>query len=535
MLRTATGLVLIDAVVTENGKPVTGLQAAQFKVLENGKPQNIRVFQAQEYAPPEPGAAAVARRNLPPGVFTNFAPPVNRPPTILLLDLLNTPLADQNRAKQDVLKYLKTVQQDQQVCIYLLANHATLVQDFTSDPRILTAAIDRIIAQPAALASDEDSGRPSPSADGAYFAEVPRVAQAIQDAFAFSETERRRMGMLNTFAALRQIAAHAAAYPGRKNLLWLSGFFPLSYDPANGPSYTRAVEYYGDVLVRTAALLAADQIAVYPIDARGLVALPRNDLANAWTTRTSGAQTTQAERVANDPFRSASQPDSHLAMEQVAEETGGRAYYNRNEIDRAIGLSVADGSNYYTLGYYPDSKEWDGKYRKIEVKVDRKGAKVRARKGYFAYDPARLVQAAQEVSKREFVEAMSFGSSDVSTVTFAVRVTPSAGAPLRVDYGVNPHTLTFVAKGDGGQAASVDFVVQAFTPAGKLVNNVAETYNVAVKPKVFSQLMAGRFEFSQNLQLAPGKYVLKIGVRDNRSGLLGTVTGTAEIPARSGN
>src|SRR5205823_6195886 len=122
---------------------------------------------------------------------------------------------------------------------------------------------------------------------------------------------------------------------------------------------------YSDEVRGAATLLTDSQVAVYPVDARGLVGsfMPDASMRGPNFTRNPGRLTTQISHAGS------SLQSSHDAMNDLAQQTGGRAYYNRNDIDRAIALSVQDGSTYYSMGYYPEDKNWDGKFRKIQVKV----------------------------------------------------------------------------------------------------------------------------------------------------------------------
>ena len=148
-LRATTHLVLVDVVVYDKqGNHVTDLTSADFTLRDRGKPQKISVFSndsagesVAEKSPAPPSAP------LPPGVFTN-RPTSNRapqgPPTILLLDSLNTALGDQLSSRAEMLKYLRTqLSERQKIAILSLGESLGLLQDFTSDPRLLIAALDR--------------------------------------------------------------------------------------------------------------------------------------------------------------------------------------------------------------------------------------------------------------------------------------------------------------------------------------------------------------------------------------------------------
>jgi hypothetical protein len=93
-------------------------------------------------------------------------------------------------------------------------------------------------------------------------------------------------------------------------------------------------------------------------------------------------------------------------MDQIADSTGGKAYYNRNDIDHEVALSIADGSTYYTVAYYPTDKDWNGKFRKVEIKVNREATKSRYRHGYYATDPMASAHLSKQAVQKEIGEAL---------------------------------------------------------------------------------------------------------------------------------
>src|SRR3954471_19866120 len=144
-VRVSARLVLVDAVVTDRaGKRITDLKKDDFTVLENGKPQKVLAF---SFEVPEPSSPRPA---LPPNIYTN-RPEYDMPKgplTILLLDGLNTALADQGYARSQMLKYLGTqLQPGQPVAVYTLAGSLRLLQDFTGDVSLLKAAVEQFTPQ----------------------------------------------------------------------------------------------------------------------------------------------------------------------------------------------------------------------------------------------------------------------------------------------------------------------------------------------------------------------------------------------------
>src|SRR5262249_33083627 len=139
------------------------------------------------------------------------------------------------------------------------------------------------------------------------------------------------------------------------------------------------------------------QIAIYPVDARGLVPSSYFDASSSGRDNLGRSLSRPGRLGAAMSQESAQLQAVHGTMNDMAERTGGRAFYNRNDIDGAIRQSVRDGSTYYTLAYYPSNKKWNGKFRKIQIKVNRPGVKLRHRLGYYAVDP----QAYAEQNKRQ--------------------------------------------------------------------------------------------------------------------------------------
>jgi hypothetical protein len=228
-------------------------------------------------------------------------------------------------------------------------------------------------------------------------------------------------------------------------------------------------------------------------------------------------------------------------MQDMADRTGGKAFYNRNDIDNAIRRGLEDGSTYYTLGYYPSNKDWNGKFRKIKVKVGRDGLKLSYRFGYYAVDPKLFVQQNPKHQATAFGEALSLDSPVSTGLKFEARVTqPSAQTQnkVMVEFFLDPQAITFEDENDGLHHATVDCVVQAYSAKGKLLKTEATTIKASLKPETFTRVMRTNFPCHQLVDLPAGSYLLRLGARDDRTGLMGTASGkvvvgqTSLTPAR---
>jgi len=138
----------------------------------------------------------------------------------------------------------------------------------------------------------------------------------------------------------------------------------------------------------TANLLTRSRVAVYPIDARGLFTNPDMSAALA---HPPGGETltgrTPGEFQQSEVHFSDQRASDKLGMNRLAQQTGGKAFYDTNGLKEALQEAINDGSNYYTLAYVPADRRWDGRYRSVRVKLDQPGVDLFYRQGYFAYGP----------------------------------------------------------------------------------------------------------------------------------------------------
>jgi hypothetical protein len=221
-------------------------------------------------------------------------------------------------------------------------------------------------------------------------------------------------------------------------------------------------------------------------------------------------------------------------MQDLAERTGGKAFYNRNDIDGAIRRSFDDGATYYTLAYYPANSRWDGKFRKIHLKVDRPGIKLRYRLGYYAVDPKAAGARNEKQQTAIFSDAMSIETPVATALAFhAGVITPSALTQNKVyvNFGIDAHAMSFDEDSVGLHHASVECAITAFNEKGKYVKSVSGVTSGALKPETFTKVMQSYFPCRQSIALPPGTYVLRLGVRDLTTGLLGTTNARVTVPA----
>ena len=561
VLKYTTRLILVDVIATDHkGEPLPDLKAEDFVLSEDGNSQDIRVFEFQSSAISAP---AKPLPKLPANVITN-APRYNvtRTLNVLLLDGLNTKLGNQAYAKDQMLKYLEKLPSDQPVAVYALGTKLHLLQDFTSDPDALKKAImgvkgqfSPLLEKPAGTGSSMDENLAGTLLENMPQQMQDRIKEFQQDNTVMQDDFRLRLSL----AALNSLARTLAGYRGRKNLIWLSESFPLSILPKtaypeagetgvnNAPNQGIGGRDYMIEVARTASLLTDAQVAVYPVDVRALIGdefysslrntsdINGDYLGRVATARSGGTSNVERREALNNELNLTGNElhDAHSTMNELADRTGGKAYYNRNEVDTAIRRTIDDGSNYYTLGYYPANKDWNGKFRKISVKSQRQGVKLRYRLGYFAIDPHSYSKMDPRQRNAEFGQALSLEFPASTALVFQARLfLPSAETKNKfvVSFAIDPRQISFEDR-DGLQYADVDCAVAVFLPRGDAVKAEGGTSSAKLNPDQFASIRKSFYPCQRQMDLPPGKYLLRLGVRDNHTGLIGSANATVTIPA----
>lgn len=311
--------------------------------------------------------------------------------------------------RQQMISYIKELPTGTRIAVFTLASRLRLVQGFTSDSAVLLAAIDgkkhKNLPQPSMFLESGDEIATS-TLLGPQTALAQSAIQAFDsDVQAFEQDFRVRM----TLQALEQIGRYLSGVPGRKNLIWFSGSFPLSIDPdpdALNPFET--MRNYGEEVQKASQSLTVGRVAVYPIDARGLLTQPMFDARN------SGSQYVRSPAAFNNELLKFNNETAaaHATMQLIADETGGKAIYNTNDLKDALARVIDNGSNYYTLAYTPTNTKWDGSFRHIKVLMDKSGYVLEYRRGYYADDPyapsrGHAITAPAPPSESEFIGSPS--------------------------------------------------------------------------------------------------------------------------------
>ncbi|HEY4052326.1 MAG TPA: VWA domain-containing protein [Terriglobales bacterium] len=525
-LHVSTRMVTVEVVAREHGKPATGLTAADFEVFDQSsgfhkekKPQKIAAFRAL-------GITEFASKNndsvqVPAGVYTNLVTlqkdPV--PPTIILVDGLNTDNAGQIQIRDQMVRMLGSLPEDVPVAIFLLGRRLRMLQSFTTDPKLLKTALQKATTIEANGLRQIDP-RDDPNSLSSFQDRTRGIVFELQEESAGARSDMLRRFEQETYAftldirvsetidALRSIALHVAGYPGRKNLLWLSSSFPIAINPQI--ESFNASRDYGSQMEELANTLGEAKIAVYPITPAG------SDTAVDITSNIS--QPGSAGR------RSQNQMNSQATMEILAGDTGGQICTDNNDLSYCVKKAVSDSSSFYEIGYYPDSSDWHGEFHKIIVKTKQSGVHLAYRQGYFARpeggdssDAKTLAAKIQQAACEDLLTATS--------VTLAVRTLPP-DSPEKIKYWVlvDPETITFPQASETERGLDLMVAACTFNKAGKPLQLFRDPIERKLNDHEYKTLLAEHF-VPHNMVFAPGPdaAMVRVMVRDNSSGRIGSV------------
>ncbi len=530
VLRATTRMVVLDVVATDkHGKPVTDLKAGDFTVLDKGRQQEIKAFEFQQPARGPAGASvAPAALKLPANVFTNNQ--FTREPktlNVILLDAMNTtPMS----VRWHMLRFLETMPAGQRVAVYTLNGKLRMLQDFTSDPELLREALKNHKTERSAVPGSPSTGPKDQSLSLEAFANNPLGAGLQESLQRFTDEETGYANCIHfelTAQSLQKIAQTLAGYAGRKNMIWVAGSVPFRFLDDDYQKKPRCWFDSEELLQRTYDALGDAGIAVYPVDAAGLAVFG----LDASTSGPSGPARRQSDYGVELSRQSSANAQNHFAMAEMARATGGKAFYDRNDLNTAIKNGITDGSTYYLLGYYPSDKNWDGKFRKVEVKVNRPDINLRHRPGYYAIDKQ------SDAKDRKARESAVAGALDIAnpaatTLLFTAAVTPPSGqtgGKMVVKYNIDPHSILFESGANGLQHADVTCWVRAFNEKGDPLKATSQTSSASLKPDTYQRVLKTAFPCTAEMELPAGKYVLRFAVRDERAGLMGTANGKVTI------
>ena len=516
-------LVVVNvAAKDKNGAPLDGLKPLDFTITEDGKAQPIKVFEFQLLeeaagvttgaAPDAAVAAVAAAAGAAPGAATvksakAIAPAKSgevkykdRRLLVMFFDQAGMPVADQIRAEQAALKFVKSqITPSDMVAVMTYATSLNVVQDFTADRDVLTKVIRGLTT------SDTGTANGSTSDDS----EADSGAAYTQDDSEF-----------NIFNTDRQLAALESAVKMLGSL-----------------SEKKALVYFASGMTRTgidnqaqlrATINAAirNNVTFYPVDARGLVATAPLGDATQGSPGGQGMYSGSSQRTAQSNFQSQQE-----TLHTLAADTGGKALLDNNDLSLGMVQAQKDISSYYILGYYSSNTATDGRYRRIKVQVNKNlSAKLDYRTGYFASKEFKQFTSGDR--ERQLQEALLLGDP-VTDLTVAMEVNYFRLGRDRYFVPVSvkiPGSDIELARKGGAESTRLDFIGEVKDSKGVLQGTVRDDIAVKLKGETAGQLATRNLEYDTGFTLQPGAYTLKFLARENETGKMGTFETKFVIP-----
>ncbi len=511
-----SNLVVVDVTVKDpkTGAPIEGLKAGDFTLTEDGKPQKISTFEFQKLAvdpePPEPPPSLGDQHELPEDPKTTITLPSHnqiqyhdKRLLVLFFDFSNMGIPEQLRAQEAALKYVDTQMTASDLMAILIYTSAVQVKtDFTANRDQLEDIIKAFpIGEMSEMADVADTGDDNNQDTGA--------------AFVADETEFNIFNTDQKLAAIEDVVHKLSALPEKKVLVYIT----------NGISKT-GIENQAQLEASINAAVKAN-VAIYPIDARGLMADPPGGGASKAASRGSGifnGSVYNSQRAAIN--------DSQETLSTLASETGGKVFLDSNDLSLGIVQAKNEFRSYYILGYYTSNGKLDGKYRNIVVKLNNKNisAKLEFRHGYFGDKVWGKFNGADKEQQLQQALSSPDPQTDLPLALEAdyFRISPVAYfVPVSVKI---PGSVIALAQKRNGGETEFDFVGQVIDERKHIVAKVRDYIKIKLAASETEKLATRNFHYDAGFTLAPGRYRIQFLVRENQSGKMGTFDARFVVP-----
>jgi VWFA-related protein len=555
----AVELVTVDVVVTDKqGRPVAGLDRADFTLLEDGAPQAITssdaVAGSTGMGPPDADEAAAIPWN--PRVSTNAAPARSGRTYVIVFDEVHLSSLQAARGKRALEGFLRnTVRDGERVRLVAvggfeaegsrdrlleevprlegrrvpdesfeaLSDHEAMRIAVFDDQQLILRVIERIaVLTSGRHTSDREGERIRMSTPDELRVKIDEGHVKVMARGAYDDARSRNQA---TLAALESAIEAVAGIRGRKSVVLVSE--GLIKDPQLD-GFQRVIE----------ASRRANA-ALYFIDTRGLEGIPSSSAQQ----RTNLPSIDQGIAMANQQLDAA-------GAESLAADSGGFTVKNRNDLGSGFRQIAADTRNYYLIGYSPPRGQPDGRFRRIQVKVRRPGVEVRARKGYYggrvagsgaggaARDsgagPGGAAGAGRGDAPRDIVAALrsleDWAGIPLRMSAYVLRESSPGKLRALVAAEVDVRGLAFEER-DGRFQDRLDLLVVVGAEGGGEPSRLGQQIELSLTPERRQALATRGLPVVRAFDLAPGAYRARMVVRDQRSGRIGTVTHAFDVPS----
>lgn len=537
VVKISTTLIQVDATVTDKkGNVVRDLIPEDFEIYENGKKRKITNFSfvaADSLNSAAQIEQSVQAKNksavpLPP---VKLRPEQVRRTYAIVVDDLGLSFSNTYFVKETLKKFVnEQMRGGDLVAILRVGSGLGALQSFTSDKRQLLAAINKIRWNIEGRTGIDSYAAIAPSFGESLAALKGKdtASESIQrDKAAESERETLRQSNIATgsLGALNYVIRGMSDLPGRKFIMFFSEGFQILDRSKSIPQPTRILEGMRSV----AEQAARASVVLYTFDPRGLIA-PGFEARDDVRGKTNSGDVPLALR--GDEIR-----DSKDSLKYLADETGGLAYVNLNDMNAGIQTAINDQNGYYLLGYQPDEETFDAKkakFNKLEVKVNRPDLKIRYRSGFFGITDEKMKQASQQTVGQKLNAALlsPFGATGINLDLYSIFYNDEKNQNfIRSFMRIDAKNLKFTPQVDGKYKAVFDIVAMTFGDNGAPIDQTAKIYNIQLDENTYQKVLQKGLIYDVLLPVKKaGAYQFRIALRDENSDKIGSASQFIEVP-----
>lgn len=534
VVKISTALIQLDVtVVDKSGKVVGDLRPDEIEIYENGEKQKITNFSFVSSIRPAAQTAAAPEKNAVPVPQAVLRPEQVRRTFALVVDDLSLSFESAYQTRRALKKFVDEQMIDGDlVAIIRTGAGVGALQQFTSDKRLLYAAIERVKWNPignggiSAFAPIEPTFSEMTAAAAGDSADAEEAGNAANTQRAFEDFQSSVFAT-GTLGALKFIVQGMSELPGRKSVILFSDGFKIFEQDEHGFTQGGRVAEFLQELVDVAN---RSSVVFYTIDARGLQ-------YTGFTAADQITDTSAESMNAKMAERRNQLSDTQAGLAYLAEETGGIAVKNSNDLSGGV-RRVLDDQSYYLIAYEPDADTFDAakrKYNKIEVKVLRNGLSARYRSGFF--NVADKVVSNAPVSQTPLVQLQAALTSPFAVNGISLRLNAlfgndtKDGPYVRSLLHIDGKGLKFTDEKDGTKKAVFDVWAASFGDNGQPVDQIGKTYTLIVKPETYKKMVDEGFVYYFTFPVKkPGAYQYRVAIRDTLGEKIGSASQFIEVP-----
>ncbi len=552
-VKISTNLIQLDVTVTDrNGKVVTGMEMPDFEVFENGEKQKVTNL---SFVSKTKGGAAVSANDgsvndsgKTQGLLTSNQV---RRTIAIVVDDLNLSFASVYYTRRALRRFVDTqMEPNDLVAIIRTGGSVGALQQFTSDKRLLYAAIEKIRWNPlgnGGVDSLTSVGQNAKEITERFATESDYVASKsgndssnrktiltrpnITDVKATDYDQTRALNDLSAaiyaqaaLGTIKYIVSGMNELPGRKMMMLFSDGFAIRSD-ANKSRSSMVYQYLQDLVDFT----NRSSVVVYTFDTRGLQ-------TSALTASDSTYEIIDGHREAKQLVRLNDFRSNQDGLAYYAGQTGGKALLNSNDLNGGIQRALEEQSGYYLIGYMPDADAFDPakrRFNKLEVKVTRPGLNVSYRSGFFNTNTAEVINSTIS-TETQMAKALTspFVLSEITLSMNALYADdPKDGAYIRSFLHIDANDLKFSEDADGWKKAAFEVTAVTFGDNGTAIENVDSSYTIRTKGATYDAMLKKGFVYVLIMPVKkPGVYQYRVALRDTGSGKIGSASQVVEVP-----